>query len=223
MDYESEGLFRQAHPDLPWITPDSSSYAKRREIYRLNNTATPRAIVLPQNAEDVAAIIRMVRKCKIPVTVRTGGHDIYGQSVVQDAICIDMRDIDFLEISSDRKTAKIGGGILMGYLLESLEKEGLVTPCGAIPGVGYFGWASLAGYGPMGTNWGLGVDQIVEVDVVNAKGDIVSAGPDLLTGLRGSGGKLGVAVSLRIKVYELKTVGKDTLNFLTLVMPGLIF
>ena len=208
MAYESVEHFRRVHPDLPWITSDSSSYAEKRHIFRLDNPSVPRAIAVPQKAEDVAAIIRLVRQLKIPVTVRSGGHDTWGRSIVQDGICIDMRDINFVEVSPDRKTARIGGGILTGQLLEVLEKEDLVAASGSVPDVGYISWATLTGYGPMSTGWGLGVDQIVEVEAVNAQGEIAPAGPELLAGFRGAGGHFGVAVSLKIKIYELKTVSQ---------------
>lgn len=37
--------------------------------------------------------------------------------------------------------------------------------------VGYFGWASLAGYGALIGQWGLGVDQIIGAEVVDAIND----------------------------------------------------
>lgn len=212
MEIQSEDALRSLFPDIEWLTEASSNYQDRRHTYYLANEATPRAIACPQNAQEVSAIVRLANACNIPFTVRSGGHDLFGRNIVSDSICIDMRKINSVQISPDRKTAKIGGGILMGKLLEDLSKHDLVTPFGSVPSVGYVGWASLGGYGSGSAQWGLGVDQIIGAEIVNATGDVVSAGSDALTGIRGAGGNFGVIVSMQIKVYELKTVSVKPLK-----------
>ena len=52
----------------------------------------------------------------------------------------------------------------------------------------------------------MGVDQIVGAKVVNANGEIQDADEELLVGIRGGGGSLGIIVELTIKVYPLSTV-----------------
>ncbi|OTB06401.1 hypothetical protein M426DRAFT_20855 [Hypoxylon sp. CI-4A] len=64
------------------------------------------------------------------LVVRIGGHDFVGRSQVRDALTIDMRDIKYVRISDDEKTAGVGGGILFRNLTKALEKRGLVTPVG---------------------------------------------------------------------------------------------
>jgi FAD/FMN-containing dehydrogenase len=78
---------------------------------------------------------------------------------------------------------------------------------GTVASVGYVGWATLGGYGPFSTSHGLGADQIVGARLVNAKGELIDAGAELLEGIRGAGGIFGVIVELTVKVYSLKEVG----------------
>lgn len=177
-------------------------------IYYGSNEATPFAIVCPKDADEVSAIIRLAITHKLPFTVRSGGHECHGRNIIQDALCIDMRSINFVKVSSDRTTAKIGGGILIGDLEKALSSKGLVTPFGSVPTVGYVGWATLGGYGSLSSQWGLGVDQIVEAEVVNDVGAITQATPETLRGIRGGGGNFGVIVSLRIRIYNLKNVSE---------------
>ena len=193
--------------DIPWIDIASPEFESKRRIYNLDNTATPCAITCPQNAQDVAALVRQCGVSKVPFTIRSGGHDVYGRCIAQSALCIDMRAINFVEIAPDRKSAKIGGGICFRKLLEELSKEGLTTPFGAVPSVGYVGWATLGGYGALSGQCGLGVDQIVGAEVVDANGKIVQADKEMLKGIRGAGGNFGVVVGLQIKLHELRTVG----------------
>lgn len=165
MEFLSKEASNDAFSDIPCLTPASPAYSKKREIFQLANQATPRAIFCPRNADEVAALVRLCKRCNIPFTIRSGGHDLQGRCIIQNAICIDMRDLNSVEVSSDRKTAKIGGGILMEKLLQDLSGKELITPFGSIPSVGYFGWASLGGYGSLSGQWGLGVDQIVSAGV----------------------------------------------------------
>ena len=78
---------------------------------------------------------------------------------------------------------------------------------GTIASVGYTGWATLGGYGPLTSHYGMGVDQIIGAKVVNANGRIWDADEEMLVGIRGGGGSLGIIVELTIKVYPISTVG----------------
>lgn len=75
---------------------------------------------------------------------------------------------------------------------------------GSLSSVGYVGWSTLGGYGALTNRFGLGVDQIVGARVVNAAGEVVDADDDMLEGIRGGGGTLGVIVELTIRVYPLR-------------------
>lgn len=197
-----------AIPGLPIVTPTSSEYSSLRATYVLHNPAVPLAIVRPRSAEDVATVIHLARSRGVKISVRSGGHDVFGRSIVHDALVLDMRSLKMLEVSGDRKTAKIGGGILVGDLIDQLSSFSLITPFGSIPTVGYTGWATLGGYGPTAANFGLGVDQIVGARLANWKGELIEADAETLKGIRGGGGNFGVVVELTIKVYPLKDVSQ---------------
>ena len=194
-------------PGLPIVTPTSPEYASLRAAY-LHHDAVPIAIVQPRSAEDVAAVIPLARSHGIKISVRSGGHDIYGRSIVHDALVLDMRSLKTLKVSEDKKTAKIEGGIIARDLIDQLSTFDLIVPFGFCPTVGYVGWSILGGYGPATTNFGLGVDQIVGAKLVNWKGELVEADAEILKGIRGGGGNFGVIVELTIKVYPLNGVSQ---------------
>jgi FAD/FMN-containing dehydrogenase len=77
---------------------------------------------------------------------------------------------------------------------------------GTVASVGYTGWATLGGYGPLSSHYGLGVDQILGAKIVNAHGQVQDANEELLVGIRGGGGSLGIIVELTIKVYPINKV-----------------
>jgi len=194
------------YPHMTFITSSSPNYQTVRAVFSLDSTAIPLAIVRPQSASDVALLVKYAKSNGIKFVVRTGGHNIFGLSIVEGALTIDMRDIKYVDVDKQVSTAKIGGGILEGELAQQLEKEGLATPTGNVGSIGHVGWATYGGYGMFRSNFGLGVDQIVAAKLVDAKGEIIDADETLLRGIRGAGGIFGVIVELTVKVYPLKTV-----------------
>ncbi|KIX00916.1 uncharacterized protein Z518_09981 [Rhinocladiella mackenziei CBS 650.93] len=193
------------HPDLDVVTPSSPYWTSIRATYIADNPARPIAIARPQSIEEVATFVRAARSHSVKLSVRPGGRDAFGRSTVDGALVVDMRSIKSIEVSQDRKTATVGGGVLNGDLITELSRHGLVTPFGYAGAIGYPGWAMMGGYGWLAPNVGLGVDQIVSARVVNWKGEVLEADAELLKGIRGAGGNFGMIVELGVKVYELKS------------------
>ncbi|KAI0152983.1 FAD-binding domain-containing protein [Xylariaceae sp. FL1272] len=194
----------EEQPGMVLISPSDANFESTRACFVKRNDDVPLAIVRPQSPGHVQAIVRYCTTHGIDFVVRSGGHDCAGRSQVNGALTIDMRDIAHVRISTDEKTAVVGGGILMSNLAKRLEPKGLVTPMGTVASVGYVGWATLGGYGPFCNCFGLGVDQIVGATIVDAHGELVVAKEDLLKGIRGGGGTLGIITELTIKVYPLR-------------------
>ena len=205
--------FLQDHPSIKYIPPSSVEYPAARKIFNSSRRDTPLAIVQPQSAEDVSKLVQFVKHNGIKFSIRAMGHDLEGRSIVQDALTIDLRGLKSVVVSADRQSATVQGGVSHGELATSLWKEGLATPYGVIPDVGYVGWAFIGGYGPFMAHFGLGVDQIIGATVVDANGDIIQADAPLLKGIRGGGGSFGVVLDLTVKVYPLESVSVQSLFF----------
>ena len=198
--------FLYGNPHIHHAKPSSPDYDSLRATYVINDALKPALIVRPQSASDVAGLVSVLASHAIPFTVRTGGHDMFGRSVISDTVTIDMRDISHVEIDRESRTARVGGGIIVGDLMALLTKEGLATASATIPVVGFAGWATHGGYGILSPKYGLGADQIVGARVVNAEGKIVDADERLLKGIRGGGGAFGVVVEFTIRIYESEAV-----------------
>jgi FAD/FMN-containing dehydrogenase len=198
--------FLQEHSTIIYIPPSSADYPSARKIWNGSRRDKPLAIVQPQSPSDVASLIRFTKSQSLPFTLRSGGHNLEGRSIVDGALLIDLRALNAVTIAPDRKSATVQGGILQGELADRLWAEGLATPTGTVPSVGYVGWAAYGGYGPFSSHWGLGVDQILGATVINPDGEIIAADEALLQGIRGAAGLFGMIVDLTIKVYPLTTV-----------------
>jgi FAD/FMN-containing dehydrogenase len=156
-------------------------------------------------------------------SVRVGGHDMFGRSQVHDAITIDLREIAYVHVNPEAHTARLGGGVLVMEVLKELKKHGMIVPHPVIPGVGFVGWATHGGYGLLSAQYGFGVDQILQAQLVDSQALIRDADEDMLTAIRGGGGCLGIIVELTIKVYPLCQVqikSSSAVGFVLSSPPG---
>jgi len=207
-------VFLEDFPNLEWAFPLSPKYLGLRNIYNQSSNAVPLAIICPKTPQDVASLVKFARIYEVGIAIRVGGNDIFARSMIGGAMVLDLRAISSVVVNEGRTCAKTGGGILVGDLAAVLEEHGLATPTGAIPFIGYVGWATLGGYGLFSSYFGLGVDQILGATVVTASGEIVKADQELLGGIRGAGGSFGVIIEMEIKVYPLQKV-RDNRNCLS--------
>ncbi|KAM0549506.1 hypothetical protein ACHAPJ_009322 [Fusarium lateritium] len=192
--------------------PNSPDYKQVEQCF-IHRPVQTLGIVKPQSADEVAAVLQFCIKNNVDFSVRSGGHDCAARTLVDGALVIDMRDINHVVISQDKRNATVGGGILAGQLTKILGEEGLTTPVGTISTVGYTGWSTLGGYGPLSSHYGLGVDQIIGAKIANAQGEIQTADEELLSGIRGGGGSLGIIVELTIKVYPVGKILNSTIFY----------
>lgn len=130
-----------------------------------------------------------------------------------------MRNINYVNISEDKKTANIGGGIIARESAKALDAEELITTTwvnttvwtnvdwweakAPNASVGYVGWATLGTYSPLSTKYGLGVDQIIGAKYVNAEGVLVDAGGEELMAIRGGGDCLGIIAEITVIIIFL--------------------
>ncbi|KAF4949384.1 hypothetical protein FGADI_8952 [Fusarium gaditjirri] len=204
--------FAAEHPNIKFTLPGEPEFAEITKCF-IKTSNSPSVVTRPQDASHVQELVRFCVSQNVDFVVRSGGHDCTGRSQVNGALTIDMRDIRYVKISDGKKTAQIGGGILTRELTKALEAEGLITPTAPNASVGYVGWVTLGGYGPLSTKYGLGIDQVVSAKYVNAEGALVDAGEEELTAMRGGGGCLGVITEMTIKVYSLKEFLEGTFVF----------
>ncbi|KAJ5380059.1 uncharacterized protein N7496_002487 [Penicillium cataractarum] len=175
--------FLRSH-QIPYYTPSHPAFLSFRATYiRSFESVVPLCIVRPSSADEVAIIIKHVIVNEIPFTIRAGGHDLFGRCFVTASLAVDLQDLKSVEISDDRRSAKIGGGVLAGRVAEELGLMGLMTAMGSVPSVGYVGWATHGG-----------------------AGDLVEADEGMLEVIRGAGGTIGVVVEMTIAVFPLKEV-----------------
>ncbi|KAH8684331.1 hypothetical protein BGZ60DRAFT_523553 [Tricladium varicosporioides] len=189
-------VFTQSHPD----------FEKLNGVWQTLHINTPLAITRPTTTKEISSIIKFCssRKPQIQISVRSGGHDPWNRSNLTDTLVVDVRDINHINLSSDKTSAVIGGGVMGGPLAARLEEHGLVATMGGCHSVGYTGWSTGGGYGSLNGAFGMGCDQILSARMILANGKIVDADEEMLWALRGGGCGWGVVYEMQIRVYRLE-------------------
>ncbi len=189
---------------------DDPRYDTLRTVDHRGAPARPAAIAMCVDAEDVAAALRFAAAEGLELAVRAGGHSVAGHSTVEDGLVIDLRRIQHVEVDPDERLVAVGGGALAGQVDRATHLAGLATTTATVSTVGVAGFTLSGGISYLTRRCGLAVDNLLGADVVLADGTLVRAGEDgdedLLWGLRGGGGNLGVVTELRMRLHPVAVV-----------------
>ncbi|MBV8960812.1 MAG: FAD-binding oxidoreductase, partial [Actinobacteria bacterium] len=148
----------------------------------------PAAVVVPRNADDVAAVLRVAAEHNIPVTARGSGTGLSGAARPrQGGIVVSFERMNrVLEIDTANQVAVVQPGVTLAELDEVTAQHGLVYPV-------YPGEYSASLGGNVGTNaggmravkYGVTRHQVLGVEAVLASGDVIRTGGRFVKGSTG--------------------------------------
>jgi FAD/FMN-containing dehydrogenase len=134
---------------------------------------------------------------------------------VEDGLVIDLGALDGIVVDPVERRARVGGGVRWQALDAATSVLGLATVGGQISTTGVAGLTLGGGVGWLMNAFGLSIDNLRSVDMVDAGGDrrTVSAAtdPDLFWALRGGGGNFGIATTLEFDLHPVSNVLAGTL------------
>lgn len=178
---------------------DHPEYDQVRALFNAMIDKRPLLIAQCVDAADVAECVRFARQTGLPVAVRGGGHNGPGLSSIDDGLMIDLSMMRGVRIDTDRGTVRVAAGSTTGDVDHATHPFGLAVPFGIVSTTGVAGLTLGGGIGYLSRQFGLTIDNLLEVDVVLTDGRIVTASQsrhaDLFWGLRGGGGNFGIVTS----------------------------
>jgi hypothetical protein len=129
------------------------------------------------DAQSAIAGIRFAQQKKIRLTIKNTGHDYLGRSTGYGSLALwshNLKSMSFINYTSahyNGPAAKVGAGVEVSDVYQAAQSHGLRVVGGGCPSVGLGGgWLTGGGHGPLTSAYGLGADEVLEYEVVTAKG-----------------------------------------------------
>ncbi|CAJ1963022.1 unnamed protein product [Sphenostylis stenocarpa] len=200
-------VFAPTDPSFPTVLQNHVRNA------RFNNSQIrkPLLIVTPLQESHVQGAVICAKTANVILKIRSGGHDYEGISYVskEPFIILDMFNLRTITVDITNDVAVVQTGATLGEIYYRIWEKSKVHgfPAGVCPTVGVGGTISAGGYGNMLRKYGLSVDNVIDAQIVDVKGNLLnrkSMGEDLFWGIRGGGGaSFGVVLSFTIKLVSV--------------------
>lgn len=186
-------------------------------------TFLPDVVVQPKSTQEVAALMKLANRDKIPVTPRGQSTCLSGGPLpVKGGIVMDLSKMnEKLEIYPDDLIAVVSPGVLTSEIHNAAEKYGFMYP----PDPSSSHVSTIGGNlaensgGPRGLKYGVTKDYVIGLEVVTPEGEVIRTGGktvknvtgyDLTKLIVGSEGTLGVITEATLRLIP-KPPAQETL------------
>jgi FAD/FMN-containing dehydrogenase len=167
----------------------------------------PALVLQPASAHDVAAAVSFARDHGLLLSVKGGGHNIAGTSMAPGGLTLDLSRMREVAVDPQAKLAHVGPGCLLGEVDQATQTHGLATVLGFVSETGVAGLTLGGGFGYLARRFGWTVDNLTEVEIVTADGQVRIANrdqhPELFWALRGGGGNFGVVTRFSFRLHQV--------------------
>jgi FAD/FMN-containing dehydrogenase len=185
------------------------------------------------SAEDVQAAFRFARRTRTPLSIKASGHDFINRNNLRGSLALWTRNLQAMTYHpsfqpkgyGDAETTQTVQAITFGSGVNSNEAQAFagknkVTLVGpSAPNIAIVGgWTLFGGHSVLSSTLGLGVDRVLEIDLVTPDGQLRTCNPrenaELFWALRGAGaGAFGVVLSVTVKVEPARPATFAQLSF----------
>ncbi|KAK8185164.1 hypothetical protein IWZ00DRAFT_79768 [Phyllosticta capitalensis] len=198
-------VFAASDPSQRIVTPENATYTDARLGEKIQFEEFPALIAYAKDVSEIAPLVNCAVAYGVPPVARSGGHHFLAYSSLNGSLVIDLSHVNHVNVSADKTTASVGGGIRLGALYMALDEHDVTFVGGICPTVGLSGLLSAGGFNMQMRAMGLSADYIASATVVLANGTTVEASPscnsDLFWAIRGGGGSTyGIVVEVTVKL-----------------------
>jgi len=146
-------------------------------------------------------------KNNIKFLAQNGGHSwVITFNIGPGDLVINMRLLSKVTFNADKTQVTYGGGALISDIVTAAYANGVQVPTGNCNCVGTLGAILGGGFGRLMGLYGMGVDNLLSVNLVLADGNLQKVDPskpDLWWALRGAGPNFGIVTSATMKSYPV--------------------
>lgn len=181
----------------------------------------PRAVEQPVSAAEIASLLRHARGQRLKVAARGQGHSIYGRSLSEDGVVIDMTRLGAIgDISPERVV--VGAGATWKSVLDATLPQGLTPPVLTnYLGLSIGGTLAVGGIGGSSSRYGMQTDNVLELDIVTGDGNELTcsaeANPAAFDTVRAGLGQCGIITRATLRLVR----APERVRRFQLFYPGL--
>lgn len=195
------------------ILPCDADYNRARQEYNEAINIYPLAICYCRTIQDIINALLWSERQGGQVRIRSGGHHYEGYSIGTDKLVIDTSLMNDIKVNCEDDTVEVQAGVRLMRLYNTLYHSGYTFPGGTCLSVGISGLVLGGGIGLSTRYLGLTTDSLMEAQMVDANGNLLTANncqnEKLFWALRGAGGgNFGVVTSYK---FHLQKINKITL------------
>jgi FAD/FMN-containing dehydrogenase len=189
------------------LRPGDQGWNEAVSIWNGMAARLPALVLQPTSAHDVAAGVGFARDHGLLLGVKGGGHNIAGTSIAEGGLTLDMSRMREVAVDPNAKLVHVEPGCLLGEVDQATQAHGLATVLGFVSETGVAGLTLGGGFGYLTRRFGWTVDNLAEVEVVGADGQLRTANhhqhPELFWALRGGGGNFGVVTRFGFRLHQV--------------------
>jgi len=197
----------------PLLKEGDAGYDEARFIWNAMVAKKPGLIARCRGTTDVVRCVNFAREHGLLLSVKGGGHNISGTSLCEGGLTIDLSLMRGVFTDPMARMVRAQGGCLIGDVDRETQLRGLATVLGFVSETGIGGLTLGGGFGYLTRRFGWAVDNLLEVEIVTADGEVRRASreenADLFWAIRGGGGNFGVVTWF---TYRLHPVGPKVLG-----------
>ncbi|KAK4244849.1 hypothetical protein C7999DRAFT_34832, partial [Corynascus novoguineensis] len=191
----------------------------------------PVFLINATEARHVQSGVQFAKKHNIRLVIKSTGHDYMGRSNAPNSLSIwthYLKDIKthksfrpkHCNTIIDTTVVTVGAGVQLWDLYNALDLENQTVVGGSCKTVSVGGYVTGGGHGLLSSTYGMAADEVLEMELVTADGDIVTANEcqnkDLFWAMRGGGvSTFGVLTSVTMKTHPTPNIEAATVILMT--------
>lgn len=197
--------------------PADGDWDAVRAAWNLSIDQRPEFVALPENADDVAAIVDFARSAGLRVAPQGTGHNASPLGDLAGTILLRTDRLRRVTVDPAHATVRAEAGVLWSEITAALAPHGLAGRAGSSGSVGVAGYSTGGGYSWLARRYGLAVSSITAVELVTGDGVFhrvdADTEPELFWAVRGGGANVGIVCALEFGALPLAQVYGGALLF----------
>ena len=188
-----------------------NNHAKGEDAY---DPILPKAVLFPNNNDELSKILKMCNEYKVPVTAYGTGTSLEGHVVGnEEGFTISLENFNkVISINEQDFDCRVQANVSREQLNETLKDKGVFFPIDPGANASLGGMAACSASGTMAVKYGTMKTVVMGLTVVLANGDIIktgtrakktSAGYNLTNLFVGSEGTLGIITEVHLKLSPI--------------------